>query len=243
MARAHSGPAISSETSSSGCLYVVATPIGNLEDISERTRRILKECDLIACEDTRTTGRLLAHLGIRCPTLSYHDHNEANRAPRLAERIAAGDSLALVSDAGTPGLSDPGFRLVRECRRQGLTVIPIPGPCAMTAALCASGLPMHSFLFAGFLPSKGMARRRFLTTYQDFSYSIIFYESCHRILKFLEDGIAVLGPERVICVARELTKRYETFYVDKAANVITTLQAKPCRGEYVVIVAPKDFKL
>lgn len=227
-----------------GHLYVVATPIGNLNDLSDRARLILASCDLIVCEDTRMCGRLLAHLDIDPPVLlSYHEQNEKQRAPHIAEHITAGKAVALVSDAGTPTLSDPGFRLVRECRRRGLPVTPVPGASAALAALCASGLPTHGFLFVGFLPPKKSARQRFFEKYQDFEYTLVLYESCHRIRKCIEDGITVLGPDRIVCVARELTKHYETFYVGTSASVKEQLETACIKGEFVVLIAEKSFQL
>ena len=231
-------------TAEPGHLYVVATPIGNLNDLSDRARIILGSCDLIVCEDTRTCGRLLAHLEIDTPDLlSYHERNEKQRAPLIAERIASGKAVALVADAGTPTLSDPGFRLVRECRRRGLPVTPIPGASAVLAALCASGLPTHGFLFVGFLPPKKSARQRFFEKYQDFEYTLVLYESCHRIQKFMEDCVAVLGPNRMVCIAREITKRHETFHVGTSAAVKEQLKTACLKGEFVVLIADKDFQL
>lgn len=226
-----------------GHLYVVATPIGNLADLTERARTLLGLVDLIACEDTRTTGGLLTRLGLHRPLLAYHDHNETEAAERLAGELAAGKSIALVSDAGTPAISDPGFRLVRACRRRGLPVVPVPGPCALTTVLSAAGLPTHGFLYAGFLPPKTAARRTFLTKYQDFDYSLVLYESCHRIEKFTDEIVEVLGPERVICIAREVTKLHETFLSGPAAEVRTRLLRGSLKGEFVVVIAPADFVL
>ena len=172
-----------------GHLYVVATPIGNLADLTERARAILSSVDLIACEDTRTTGSMLTRLGIRRELVAYHDHNETEAAERLAELLTGGKSIALVSDAGTPAISDPGFRLVRACRRRMLPVVPVPGACALAAVLSASGLPTNGFLFAGFLPSKTSARTAFLEKYREFDYTLALYESCHRIDKFVADAV------------------------------------------------------
>jgi len=224
-------------------LYVVATPIGNLGDLSERAQAILRSVDLIACEDTRTTGRLLSRVGSTQPTISYHDHNETERAEELAERIAGGESVAVVSDAGTPTLSDPGFRVVRACQKRRLRVVPVPGASALLAALSASGLPTDAFFYAGFLPPKSAARRRFLVEHRAFPHTIVVFESCHRIEKFLAEMVDLLGPDRVVCVARELTKRFETIRtgpLSVLANEAHTLKPK---GEFVVIIAPETFTL
>ncbi|MCC6414770.1 MAG: 16S rRNA (cytidine(1402)-2'-O)-methyltransferase, partial [Opitutaceae bacterium] len=189
-------PINSSLQAQAGHLYVVATPIGNLADFSPRAREILSQVALVACEDTRTTGALFARLALPRKTLvSYHEHNETEAAERLAAEIAAGKSVALVSDAGTPAISDPGFRLVRACRRLNLPVVPVPGPCALTAGLSASGLPTNGFLFVGFLPPKSSARAAFLEKYREFDYTLVLYESCHRIDKFMAEILAVLGPD------------------------------------------------
>ncbi|AHF91432.1 uroporphyrin-III C-methyltransferase [Opitutaceae bacterium TAV5] len=227
-----------------GHLYVVATPIGNLADITDRARAILSRVDLIACEDTRTTGALLARLGLPHRELvAYHDHNEMETAVRLADQLAAGRSVAVVSDAGTPGISDPGFRIVRECRRRVLPVVPVPGACALTTVLGASGLPTNGFLFAGFLPPKSAARIAFLEKYRDFDYTLALYESCHRIEKFAAEIVERLGPDRVVCIAREVTKLHETFYVGRAGEVAARLGRSSLKGEFVVLVAPGDFVL
>jgi len=226
-----------------GQLYVVATPIGNLADLTERARSILGQVDLVACEDTRTTGAMLTRLGLRRELVAYHEHNEREAAARLADQLAAGRSIALVSDAGTPGLSDPGFRLVRACRQRGLPVIPVPGPCAVTAVLSAAGLPTHGFLFAGFLPPKSAARITWLTKYRDFDYTLALYESCHRVEKFVAEIVATLGPERVVCLAREVTKLHETFLVGPAHEVAASLAAGSRKGEFVVLIAPAGFSL
>jgi 16S rRNA (cytidine1402-2'-O)-methyltransferase len=226
-----------------GHLYVVATPIGNLADLTERARTILGAVDLIACEDTRTTGMMLTRLGVCRELFAYHEHNEIEAADFLAGLLVAGKSIAVVTDAGTPGLSDPGFRLVRACRKGGLPVVPVPGPSALTAVLSASGLPTNGFLFVGFLPSKSSARRAFLDQYRDFPYSLALYESCHRIGKFADDIREILGPERVICVAKEVTKVHEAFFVGPAEGVRQRLTRTSLKGEFVVLIAPADFSL
>ncbi len=224
-----------------GHLYVVATPIGNLADLTDRARAILGGVDLVACEDTRTTGSMLVRIGLRKDLVPYHDHNEIEVAEHLAEQIAQGKSIAVVSDAGTPGLSDPGFRIVRACRRRKLPVIPVPGPSALITVLSAAGLPTNGFLFAGFLPPKTAARTNFLQKYHDFDYTLALYESCHRIDKFAKEIVEVLGPDRVICIAKEVTKIHETFLVGLSAEVLARLEKMSLKGEFVVLIAPKDF--
>jgi 16S rRNA (cytidine1402-2'-O)-methyltransferase len=226
-----------------GTLYVVATPIGNLADLTERARAILGAVDLVACEDTRTTGGLLTRLGLHRELTAYHEHNELEAATRLADLVAAGKSVALVSDAGTPTLSDPGFRVVRACRQRGLPVVPVPGPSALTAVLSASGLPTNGFLFVGFLPPKSAARLAFLEKHGGFPYTLAFYESCHRIEKFAAEIVEKLGPARVVCLAREVTKLHETFLVGPAAEVQRRLATGSQKGEFVVLIAPADFVL
>ena len=226
-----------------GHLYVVATPIGNLADLTERARAILGAVDLVACEDTRTTGSLLTRYGLRRDLVAYHDHNETEVAEKLADQIAAGKSVAVVSDAGTPAISDPGFRIVRACRRRNLPVVPVPGACAVAAVLSASGLPTNGFLFAGFLIAKTSARCGFLEKYRDFEFTLALYESCHRIDKFAGEIVEKLGPDRVVCIAKEVTKLHETFYVGRAADVRDRLMKGSLKGEFVVLIAPADFEL
>ncbi len=226
-----------------GHLYVVATPIGNLADLTERARAILGGVDVVACEDTRTTGAMLARLGLRKDLLPYHEHNELEAAEALAARVAAGQSVAVVSDAGTPGLSDPGFRVVRACRRRGLPVVPVPGPCALVAVLSASGLPSNGFLYVGFLPPKSAARLQFFERHRDFPYTLALYESCHRIDKAVGEIVATLGPTRTICVAKEVTKLHETFFVGSASDVQARLAQASLKGEFVLLIAPPDFVL
>ncbi len=238
-----SGPANTSLVAQPRHLYVVATPIGNLSDLTERARAILGSADLVACEDTRTTGALLGRLGIKRELVAYHEHNETEAAERLAEAIAAGRSVALASDAGTPGLSDPGFRLVRACRRRGLAVVPVPGPAAFAAVLSASGLPTNGFLFAGFLAPKSSARLAFLGKFRDFEYTVALYESCHRIAKAVDDVVAALGPDRVVCVAKEVTKLHEAFWVGPVSEVRDKLAHASLKGEFTLLIAPTDFRL
>lgn len=224
-------------------LSVVATPIGNLSDLSPRARETLAAADCIACEDTRTSGNLLRRFGISRPLIACHEHNEAASAAGIAEKIAAGAHVALVCDAGTPTLSDPGFRVVRECRRRGLTVEPIPGACALIAALSASGLPTNAFAFHGFLPPKTAARRRFLEENRDAKMTLAVYESCHRIRAFAEEIAETLGAARVVCFARELTKLHETVLTGTISEILPRLVGKNLKGEFVVLIAPADFVL
>lgn len=226
-----------------GHLYVVATPIGNLADLTDRARAILGAVDLVACEDTRTTGALLTRLGLHKNLVAYHEHNETEAAERLAEQLVSGRSIAVVSDAGTPALSDPGFRLVRACRKRGLPVVPVPGPSALTAVLSASGLPTNGFLYVGFLPPKSAARIAFFERYRNFDYTLALYESCHRIDKAVDEIVSTLGSERVICVAKEVTKLHETFLVGPAVDVQSRLAKTSLKGEFVLLIAPPDFVL
>ncbi|MGH8017482.1 MAG: 16S rRNA (cytidine(1402)-2'-O)-methyltransferase [Opitutaceae bacterium] len=226
-----------------GTLHVVATPIGNLADLTERAASILRTAALVACEDTRTTRVLLDRLQARPELVAYHEHNEQAMAVRLADRIAAGASVALVSDAGTPALSDPGFRIVRECRRRGLPVAPVPGPSALIALLSTAGLPTNAFFFAGFLPARTAARRTFLERHRDFPHTIALYESCHRIAAFVDEIVELLGPCRVIAVGKELTKLHETILTGAASTVRERLAAIAVKGEFTVLIAPGDFEL
>jgi len=219
-----------------GQLYVVATPIGNLEDITYRAVRVLGEADLIACEDTRQTRKLLDHYGIRKPTISYHEHNEAERTEELVARLVAGASVALVSDAGTPLLSDPGYRLVRAAVDAGIAVVPVPGPSAALSALAASGLPTDSFHFGGFLPSKPGQRAHALESLAEEQATLIFYEAPHRILEALEAVEQALG-DRPVVVARELTKIHEEFLRGTAAEVRAQLAARDSiKGEFTLLI-------
>ena len=221
-----------------GTLYVVATPIGNLGDLSPRARDVLAGVDRIAAEDTRTTGVLLSHFGLRRPLVALHEHNEDRIAEQLIAAVLRGESLALVSDAGTPLVSDPGYALVRQARAQGVTVQAVPGPCAVIAALSISGLPTDRFCFAGFLPPKSNARRARFTEFLHEPRTVVVYESSHRIGDSLADLVAVLGPERRICVARELTKRFEESHTASAAEVLAWHAADTHRslGEFVIVI-------
>lgn len=231
------------ETFGSGLLNLIATPIGNLDDLSVRAKETLVSCDLIACEDTRITARLLAHIGVKIPTTSYREENERRKAPELADRIERGEKIGLVSDAGFPAISDPGFRLVRECRRRKLPVVPIPGPNAAITALAASGMPTDKFLYLGFLPSKSAGRRKVLKQWKDFSGSLIIYESKYRVTKALADMENVLGSDRKLCIAREITKIHETFHVGEISDLKTSFAEKSGKGEFVFVVGPEGYVL
>ena len=222
-------------------LYLVATPIGNLEDITLRAIRILRDVVArIACEDTRQTQKLIDHLGIRKPLISYHEHNEQSRTPELIDALKAGESIALVSDAGTPLVSDPGYRLVASAIKEGISVIPIPGVSAALTALSASGLATDDFRFVGFLPAKSGARQRFLEELKEERSTTIAYESPHRILEALEDVERTMGPRQVV-VARELTKLYEEFIRGTAGEVRQTLQARPSiKGEITLVIGKPE---
>ncbi|HEX6549095.1 MAG TPA: 16S rRNA (cytidine(1402)-2'-O)-methyltransferase [Gammaproteobacteria bacterium] len=221
-----------------GVLYVVATPIGNLEDLTPRARRVLNEVDTVAAEDTRHSGQLLAHVGINKPLLSLHDHNEAERTPKLIERLLAGESVALVSDAGTPLISDPGFGLVRAARQAGIKVTPLPGACALVAALSVSGLPTDRFAFEGFLPSKQTARRTALAALARESRTLVFYESVHRLTEALADMTEHFGTGRPAVIARELTKLHESVRSGTLAELHEWARsdANAGKGEVVVVV-------
>ena len=220
----------------SGLLYLVATPIGNLEDITYRAVRVLGEADLIACEDTRQTRKLLDHYGIQKPTISYHDHNEAERSEELAARLRAGSVIALVSDAGMPLVSDPGYRLVRAAIESGIPVQPIPGPSAVLAAVAASGLPTEAFRFGGFLPHKPGQRAKALAALAEEHATLVFYEAPHRILETLEAIEETLGPRPVV-IARELTKIHEEFLRGTAAEVRAQLAGRDAvKGEITLLI-------
>lgn len=220
-------------------LYVVSTPIGNLGDISARALETLRSVDLICAEDTRHTRQLLAHFGIERPLQALHDHNEAAQADALVARIQAGERIALVSDAGTPLLSDPGFRLVRAAREAGVRVSPVPGPSALLAALAVSGLPCDRFCFEGFLPAKSAARRERLGALSSETRTLVFYESAHRIVEALQDCVAVFGGERHATLARELTKLFETVLTGNLETIRARVETDPDqrRGEFVLMIA------
>ena len=218
-----------------GTLYIVATPIGNLEDVTLRALRILKEVDLTACEDTRLTKRLLDHYQITTPTISYHQHSSIGKIGFLVDQLKAGKDVALVTDAGTPGIADPGGLLVKAVLEQGVKVEVIPGPAALTAALSISGLPADHFLFLGFLPHK-KGRETLIKEIVSAKQTVVFYESVHRILKTLEQ-LKSFGLERLIVVARELTKKFETVYRGSVDEVLEKLKSDEVKGEFVVIIS------
>ncbi|TWG93293.1 16S rRNA (cytidine1402-2'-O)-methyltransferase [Luteimonas sp. J16] len=221
-----------------GVLHVVATPIGNLGDLSPRAGQVLGSVDAICAEDTRHTRQLLSQLGVSTPLLALHEHNEEAMAPRLVARLQAGESLALVSDAGTPLVSDPGFRLVRAAREAGIRVSPVPGPCAMVAALSVAGLPSDRFVFEGFLPAKAGARRERLAVLAGEARTLVFYESSHRIEEMLADAAAAFGEDRRAVLARELTKMFETVLDGTLARLHARVRddADQRKGEFVVVV-------
>lgn len=224
-----------------GTLYVVATPIGNLADISQRALQVLASVDLIAAEDTRHTQRLLQHYQISANTFALHDHNEKQKAGYLLERLQQGQSIALVSDAGTPLISDPGYGLVNLCRQQGAKVVPVPGPCALIAALCCAGLPTDAFSFRGFSPAKTQARKQWFSEMAQLPHTQVFYESTHRIDDSLLDLASVYGEEHQVVLAKELTKTFETFYSGSIAQLQHWLAEDIRRknGELVMLVAAK----
>lgn len=224
-----------------GILYIVATPIGNLQDITRRALDTFAQVDLIAAEDTRHSGLLLNHYGIKKPFFALHDHNEQQKADLLVEKLQQGTNIALISDAGTPLISDPGFHLVRKCRQAGLKVVPLPGACAAITALCASGIASDRFCFEGFLPAKSKARKDKLQNIAEEDRTLIFYESTHRILDTLEDIETVLGADRYMVLAREITKTWETISGDTVSNLRQWLAEEPNRtkGEMVLIIEGK----
>lgn len=223
---------------SDAVLYVVATPIGNLGDMTPRAVEILNSVALIAAEDTRHSGRLMAHFNIKTPMISVHDHNERQREQTILDKLASGDSIALISDAGTPLISDPGFIVARAVRDAGYKVVPVPGCSAVIAALCASGVPTDRFIFEGFLPAKRSGRQQQLSQFVSETRTVIFYESTHRILDSLQDMIEVFGGNRHVVLARELTKTFETIHGDSLDNLLVWIKAdaNQQKGEFVVLV-------
>jgi 16S rRNA (cytidine1402-2'-O)-methyltransferase len=221
-----------------GVLYIVATPIGNLADMSKRAVDVLNSVDRIAAEDTRRSGRLLQHYAIQTPMFALHEHNERELAPRLLQQLEQGQSLALISDAGTPLISDPGYKLVHLARAAGAKVVPIPGPSALIAALSVSGLPTDHFVFEGFLPSKQLARKARLEALRSESRTLVFYEASHRVLDCLKDMQVVFGVERFAVLARELTKQFETIRGDSLQNLLRWVSDDPNqqKGEFVILV-------
>jgi 16S rRNA (cytidine1402-2'-O)-methyltransferase len=231
------GPGPAGKSSLAAGLYLVGTPIGNLEDITLRALRVLKEADTIACEDTRQTQKLLNHYDIHTRTTSYHEHNEMTRAPELVVELEQGARIALVTDAGMPGISDPGFRLISLAVRHRIPVVPIPGASAFLAALVASGLPTDAFRFSGFLPAKAGQRRQLLESVRQSPRTQVFYEAPHRIKEALADVVAVLGPDRHVVLAREVTKIHEEFLRGRCQEVLEILKARgDIKGEITLIV-------
>jgi 16S rRNA (cytidine1402-2'-O)-methyltransferase len=220
----------------SGTLYIVGTPIGNLEDMTFRAIHVLQQVHWIAAEDTRHTGKLLQHFQIATPQLSYHEHNQASRIPDLRARLQAGEAIALVSDAGMPGISDPGYELVQACAEVGIPVVPIPGASAVVTALSASGLPSNQFVFEGFLPPKGQARRDRLEALAVEMRTLVLYESPHRLRQTLQDLAETLGSDRPITLARELTKLHEEFWRGTIATAIEHHQARDPQGEFTLVI-------
>lgn len=220
---------------SQAALYIVATPIGNLNDITLRALEILKSVDLIACEDTRQTLKLLNHYGIKKKLLSYFEHNKIRRSSQLIDILKRGSSVALVTDGGTPAISDPGFLVTKVAKEEGIKVIPVPGPCAFVAALSASGVPTDRFVFEGFLPSKQVGRCKKLTLLKEENRTIIFYESTHRLIKTLSDIKDVFG-DITICVAKELTKIYEEIKSGVVSELLTYFSGEKQKGEFIIII-------
>ena len=228
------------ESVDSGTIYLVPTPIGNIEDITVRAVRILGEVELVACEDTRRTGKLLERLQIKKPLLSYHEHNESRRAQQLVERARAGDSIAVVTDAGTPGIADPGYRVVQAAIASGVPIVALPGPNAAIAALSVAGLPTHEFTFKGFLPRSRERRRKALGLLRSAVRTTVFYETPHRISQALEDIRDLLGDRQVVAV-RELTKAFEEVLRGTAASLLEQLHSREgIRGEFVLLIGPAE---
>jgi len=241
MASAEKEPGKAVDSGLAAGLYLVATPIGNLEDITLRAVRVLKEADLIACEDTRQTQKLLNHYAISTRTTSYHEHNEMTRAPELVLELEQGARIALVTDAGMPGISDPGFRLISLAIRHHVPVVPIPGAAAFLAALVASGLPTDSFRFSGFLPAKRGQRRALLESIRDSPRTQVFYEAPHRVKEAVEDVAEVLGAERHVVLAREVTKLHEEFLRGRVGEILQTLNARgEIKGEITLLIGKAD---
>ena len=229
---------ISDQAFHKSTLYIVATPIGNLQDISQRALDILSQVDVIACEDTRHTQKLLSVFSIKNKTIAIHDHNERQKQATISALLEQGKSVALVSDAGTPLISDPGFNLVRHCRQLGFNVSPVPGACAAISALSVAGLPTDRFTFEGFLPSKSTARQTVLSHLAQETRTMVFYDAPRRAIDTVQDIVSVMGESRYVVIARELTKRFETIYSDRAGNLLTWLQAddNQLKGEMVLII-------
>jgi len=226
-------------TADAGKLYLVPTPIGNMGDITRRALETLKEVDLVACEDTRHAGILLKQLGIKKRLISYHDFNEANRAEQILRKIRQGLSIAVITDAGSPGISDPAYRIVQAAIANNINIIPLPGATAIIPALTASGLPTDRFFFEGFLPHKSTARRKRLEKLKELEHTLVFFESPHRIQKSLSDMLEILG-NRKACLAREISKRYEQFLRGRTSDILNTISEKPIKGEIVLVIAGKE---
>ena len=224
----------------SGTLYLVGTQIGNLEDMTFRAIRVLTQVDAIAAEDTRHTGKLLQHFQIKTPQISYHDHNTQQRIPQLIRRLQQGEAIALVTDAGMPGISDPGYELVCACVEAKIPVVPIPGPSAVVTAVAAAGLPCDRFTFEGFLPAKGQSRQARIAALKTEPRTAVFYESPHRIIKTLTELSQALGPDRSVVLGRELTKRYEEFWRGTLADAIRHYSTTSPKGEFTLLIAPTD---
>jgi len=239
MAKRKPNGSAQSPDASVGYLYVVATPIGNLEDITLRALRVLKEADLVACEDTRRTLKLLSHFDISKRLVSYHEHNEITRAPEIVIELEQGAKVALVTDAGTPAISDPGYRLVALCLRHGIRVVPVPGVSAVVAAVAVSGMPIEEFTFAGFLPSRPTERRKALRAWSSEQRTLAIYEAPHRLLDTLEDALEILG-NRPAVIAREVTKAYEEFVRGHLEDLVATARKKAPRGEITLLIGPPD---
>ncbi len=219
-----------------GKIYLVPTPIGNMGDITQRALEVLQAVDLVACEDTRHSGNLLKKLGIKKKLISYHDFNEQSRARQLVDRILTGLSVAVITDGGSPGISDPAYRIVRQAIESNIDIVPLPGPTAIIPALTASGMPTDRFFFEGFLPNKSAARRKRLESLKKLEHTLVFYESPHRINKTLKDVSEVMG-NRDICIAREISKKFEQFVRGKVTDILPELERKTMKGEIVIIIA------
>ncbi|MDD5725840.1 MAG: 16S rRNA (cytidine(1402)-2'-O)-methyltransferase [Patescibacteria group bacterium] len=223
-----------------GNLYIVATPIGNLKDLTIRAKETLESVDFIVCEDTRVTSKLLAGLGTRKTLLALHQHSADSRQSTIISRLEKGENAAYVSDAGTPGVNDPGGKLVAEALGQGIKVVPIPGPSALTAAISVCGFPMEHFTYLGFVPHK-KGRQTFFKDIAEREEAVIFFESTHRLLKALESLVATLEPDRLVFVGRELTKIYETLYRGTSQEVLEAIKSSSVKGEEVIVIAPKNY--
>jgi len=228
-------------TAEFGKLYLVPTPIGNMGDITQRALEVLQKVDLVACEDTRHSGLLLKKIGIKKKLVSYYDFNEASRAKLLLTKIKQGMSIAVITDAGSPGISDPAYRIVQAAIANDVDIVPLPGATAIIPALSASGLPTDRFFFEGFLPHKSAARRKRLEKLRELEHTLVFYESPHRITKSLTDMLEVLGDRRA-CLAREISKRFEQFQRGRISDILNTITQKPVKGEIVLVISGKEQK-